>query len=455
MFKIKPKEEKKLTKEQEEKLETAKEKKDIQNFIMDWIKLMAHAGFDNELDETFSLTKIVKEPYGFSCHINIVPKLSFAMLENEANVSMIQDNMGCIFYTKRIPKAKYMEAKFIMEDIPEINYEPYKSKDKDKLEPWELYLGVSIDGAPVIVSMTKYPHLIDQGATNMGKTGMINCICTNLIVQNDSSDLSMYFIQVDKSDQVIFRKCKHTRAYADDIKKALAVTNYLKEVVNARDKTLRPLIEEGICDNINGFNKVYKKYKQHKFTYVYLVIDEYSSLMPGDSDNKSIKSIKNAIQDNMERLVQIGRYVGIYVIIGLQRGTVDKLPSFVKAMCNTVATFRTNNERSSYVAIDSNEAVSLSPREFIAKTNEKVMGKTLTITPAMMLEYTKNLRWSNGQYHDFQYNSWLPKELQDKNETPAAPATSKNQKRKQERYANKAAIEELDDVVSKAPKEVI
>jgi DNA segregation ATPase FtsK/SpoIIIE-like protein len=284
----------------------------------------------------------------------------------------------------------------------------------------------------------------------MGKTKLIDSICTNLIVSNDPQDVSLYFIQVDKSDQVIYRQSKHTRAYADDIYKALAITNYLKAIVESRDKQLRPLIENGICENIEGFNKVYKKYKQNKFSYIYLIIDEYSSLMPSDGD-KQKKAIKTEIQENMERLIQIGRYVGIYVIVGLQRSTVDKLPSFIKAMCNTVITFKVNNERSSFVAIDSNEATSLIPREFIMKTDKQIYGKTTTITPATILKYIQPTRWAKSQYTDFVYESWYtaPKEK----DPIKKVSISKNKKRKEERYgetkSNELSQEELNKLLSK------
>jgi hypothetical protein len=189
--------------------------------------------------------------------------------------------------------------------------------------------------------------------------------------------------------------------------------------------------------------------------------------MPSDSENKEKKSIKNAIQENMERLIQIGRYVGIYVVIGLQRSTVDKLPSFIKAMCNTIATFRVNNKRSSFVAIDSNEAVNLNPRESIIKTNEKVMAKTVTITPAMILNYTEKFRWTNGEYREFNYEnwygefSWIKKKQQGKENKTTSQPKSKNQKRKEERYGksqeepisnNELTDEELNELLSKNKK---
>lgn len=421
---------------QDKKTKQSLETKDINKFIYDWIKLMAYCHLDNDLDETFSLTEIKKTSYGFKCKINVADGLSFSILESEEMIKTVENNLGCKFITNSLPKAKYLQGEFIISDIPSIDFEPYVNEKGKKLAPYDLYIGTAIDGTPIIASMLKYPHAIVQGATNMGKTKLIDSICTNLIVSNSPEDLSLYFIQVDKSDQIIYRKCKHTRAYADDIYKALAVTNYLKAIVEARDKTLRPMIEDGICENIQAFNKVYKIYKQNKFSYIYLIIDEYSSLMPNsEGGNKEKKAIKTEIQENMERLIQIGRYVGIYVIVGLQRATVDKLPSFIKSMCNTVITFHVNNIKSSQVAIDSNEAVDLLPREFIVKTGKQIFGKTTTIYPSTILQYIAPYKWGQSQYTDFTYTSWFdPMAETPKEKKRKETKESKNKRRKEERY---------------------
>jgi len=421
---------------QHAKNEKSQETKDINKFVYDWIKLMAFCHLDNDLDETFSLTEIKKTTYGFSCNINIADGLSFSNLESDEMISTIENNLGCKFVTTPFPKLKHLKAEFIISNIPSLDFEPYVSDKGKKLAPYDLYIGTSIDGQPILASMLKYPHAIVQGATNMGKTKLIDSICTNLIVSNTPEDLSLYFIQVDKSDQIIYRKTKHCRAYADSIEKALGVTNYLKAIVEARDKVLRPMIEEGICENIQAFNKVYKQYKQNKFSYIYLIIDEYSSLMPNsEGGNKEKKAIKTEIQVNMERLIQIGRYVGIYVIVGLQRSTVDKLPSFIKSMCNTVITFHVNNIKSSQVAIDSNEAVELLPREFIVKTDKQIFGKTTTIYPSTILKYITPYKWGNSQYQDFVYKSWFDPEAETPKEKKRKETKeSKNKRRKEARY---------------------
>jgi hypothetical protein len=188
--------------------------------------------------------------------------------------------------------------------------------------------------------------------------------------------------------------------------------------------------------------------------------------MPNDSSNKELKAIKNAIQDNLERLIQIGRFCGVYLGVGLQRATIDKLPSFIKAMCNTTSTFRVNNEKSSMVAIDSNDAVNLSPREAIVKTNERVMLKTVTLTPTMIVEHIKPFRWKGGEFRDFPYQSYMKldtilEKVQGKKRPTKQERKEQNQKNKESSTTSqvntldtktKLSEEELKKIIPKEEK---
>jgi S-DNA-T family DNA segregation ATPase FtsK/SpoIIIE len=156
----------------EKAIQEAKDRVKITWLVGEWVKIMAHLGFDNKLDETFSLRDIEVKSYGFKCRVEAAPSLTYATLEEEKTVNIIQDNLKCLFVGKRGKKGKF-EVQFITEEIGEIDFEPIPIK------PYELYLGTSIDGEPVIVSMLKYPHILIQGATNMGKTKMIDCFLTN------------------------------------------------------------------------------------------------------------------------------------------------------------------------------------------------------------------------------------------------------------------------------------
>lgn len=195
---------KSLTKEVKKQIKDAKkqernqkifENREIIKFSNDWLKAMAYIGIKNKFDETYALRELKYEPYGFSCKIHTPFGLTLDKLDNKETISIIQQNLKCIFSLKIIPKSNHAEAKFITQDIPLIDYKPIY------LQPYETYLSTGIDGKPIIGDMIKYPHILIQGATNMGKTKFIDTILTNLISTVSSDDLSIYIIQADKNDR--------------------------------------------------------------------------------------------------------------------------------------------------------------------------------------------------------------------------------------------------------------
>lgn len=401
----KTKEEKKKLKEEllAEKQKKNEEDKKIGKFIFEWRRLMAHLGLENNLDQTYHMSDIELKNYGFKTKIHPYVGGTLASLEEDKIKNAIQDHFKCIFATKRESQTGYIEAQFIQNQIPDIKFVPVK------LKPWILYLGTGIDGEMVTVDMLTYPHVLDQGCTNAGKSRLIDCIMTNLIATESPEDVCFWILQCDKDDQAVYQQCKHVKGYAETLEEMDAMLNYLVEVVEYRKKIIKPLRQQGKASNIYTYNQICKGLNLSRFNYQYIIIDEYPNIMPESSDDKSSKEIKTAIQGKIDRLIRIGRYVGMYFVLGIQRSTIDKMPSFIRAMANTVVTFRVNNMSSSIHAIDTDEAMFLKQREAIFKTNEKVRLRTVTIDDPTIFNYINPYKCSNGEYRNFNFSTWMSK----------------------------------------------
>lgn len=385
-------------KKREESKRLAKEKAESIAFYNAWVKEMGYLKIKNELSETFALRNITHEPYGFSCEIHAPIGLTTKILDKQDIIDVLQNNLGCLFQLKHLPKKNYSIAKFITKDIPSIDFKPLK------LSPYEIYLSTGIDGQPMTSSMIKYPHALVQGSTGSGKTKFIDLILTNLISTETMQDVSIYIAQADKADQIIYRKCEHCQGYADTLEQIFGMLVYLTDILEKRKEILKPFMEDGVAENIFEYNKAIDDGKiigMKKWKYMYLVIDEYASLMPDGEYNKTTKETKQAIQSMMERILQIARYAGLFAIVSTQRATIDKMPSFIKAMCNTIVTFRVNNRKSSEVAIDSGDAVNLKQREFISKTEEVCFGRTVNLTQPSIHNWIKPYKLSSPIFTDF------------------------------------------------------
>lgn len=393
---------KKAKNEESEKLNQEKrrlefERIECNKFYHRWIKVMAYMELSNQMSQTYALRNIKYEKYGFSANVHVPTGMTLLDLQTDKNIGIIQDNLGCVFMFNPMSKSNHMEVKFIIEDTGFIDFKPMD------LKPYELLLSQGIDGFPMISNMLKYPHALVQGSTNMGKSKFIDIILTNLITTTNPENVNLYIIQADKSDQYPYSGCKHCKGYTDNIMNSLLMLSHLVKIVEKRNEELKQYNYNGVCNNIEEYNEAVNKKiikGKKKWSFMYLVIDEYASLMPESSFGED-KKIKQAIQAIMERIVQIGRSVGLYCILSTQRATIDKLPSFIKTNCMTIVTFKVGNRKSSEIALDSGEAVNLKQREFITKSESMQFGQTYNLTQKQIIDFIKPFRYSSIPKFEF------------------------------------------------------
>lgn len=391
-------------KRKEERKTINNNKKIIKKFSEHWIEEMAHLGLYNSLDETYTLRDMSIRPYGFVGKIENCIGLSLDKLNKEEIKKSIEDELQCKMFLKEVPFKNYLEVKFLTNDNTNFEYKPMK------LEPYELYMPCGLDGEPIVVSMIEYPHMVLQGSNGMGKTKFLDAIMVNLIETNSTQKVMFYIIQADKADQIIYRKCKHVKAYAEKVKDIAILTSYILDEVEKINEMLKPLIEDGKCTNVYEYNKLVRenKVKGNEIPYRYVLIDEYSSLMPDGENNKEMKAYKEIIQNNMERIMQIARSTGCFCLLSTQRATVDNMPAFVKRMANTVATFRVNGKISADVAgIEGAER--LEPRYFMVLTKDIKYGKTANIPQELIHSIVKKYRSSSVQKFPFKKYEYLLK----------------------------------------------
>ena len=418
-----------------DKNQLRKDKNDILKLKKSWNETMGELNLCNNFNQIFTLYDVEIMNYGYRAKLRCPKGLSFSMIEDsDTTISKIQDSMECKIFIKGDDFRR--EIIFRYKEFINIDYEPLK------LKPWELYVGVDTNYEQLVLNMLKYPHILIQGSNNMGKTKCIDTMLVNLINNCSDKDIELYIAKADKPDQIIYRRCNVCKGYADGFPQIYSMLKYIISIIDKRDSIITPYIENGLCSNIFEYNKAISKglIKNKKWSYIYLVIDEYSSLMPESNNNDVDKQICKLIQTYLERLARIGRYVGVYIVAGVQRSTIDKLPSFIKAMCNSIITFRVNNLKSSEVAIDSHEAVDLKPREFIYKTNSKYYGKTVNLTQQSILNNIKPFSKENYSVTSFiQYND-LEQILNKSNKKKRK--TKQERKKTKEELLKKVKLEE-------------
>jgi S-DNA-T family DNA segregation ATPase FtsK/SpoIIIE len=343
-----------------------------------WIKILSNAGVFNKEKDTYSLEEIEPVKCGYNAKVFIPYGLTFEGLEKAA--ILIQDSLPCILMLSKNKNENFAYARIIQTPAKVGKFFP------PKVKPWEVFLGIGFDGEPIIIDMNELPHLFICGSTGSGKSKLVDHVLTSLIFGCNVLELELYLVQIAKEDLYIYEDMEQVRCFATNIEKTYLMLKHISSKMHERSKLIIPLKKKGIAGKITEYNK---RNPANIMSTVYVVIDEFSSLMVKTSDSKEIKEWKGNIMDCLEEIAQIGRSVGVFLILSLQRPTADKLPPFVKAMCNVKISFRQTNKKSSEVALDDDTALNLEPRMAIIDTSERNFLKTLDITDKAIINYLK------------------------------------------------------------------
>ena len=224
-----------------------------------------------------------------------------------------------------------------------------------------LVLGKDIGGAPIIVDLSRMPHLLVAGTTGSGKSVGINCMLLSLLYRLPPEKCRMILIDPKMLELSVYDDIPHLLTpVVTDPKKAIVS---LKWAVHEMEQRYRAMSKLGVR-NIEGYNARLRKARQTgevlsrrvqtgfdpdsgkpvfedqpidltELPYIVIVVDEFADLMLVAG-----KEVEAAIQ----RLAQMARAAGIHMIMATQRPSVDVVTGTVKANFPTRISFQVTSK---------------------------------------------------------------------------------------------------------------
>ena len=222
-------------------------------------------------------------------------------------------------------------------------------------------LGKNIAGYPVVVDLTKMPHLLVAGTTGSGKSVGINAMILSLLYKHTPETCRLIMIDPKMLELSVYDGIPHllTPVVTDPSKAIIAlkwavremetrymsmsklgvrnIDSYNERLVDARRKG------EVLTKNIQvGFDPdtgqaIYED--QHisltPLPFIVVIIDEVADLMLVAG-----KDIEAAVQ----RLAQMARAAGIHVVMATQRPSVDVITGTIKANFPTRISFQVTSK---------------------------------------------------------------------------------------------------------------
>lgn len=202
--------------------------------------------------------------------------------------------------------------------------------------PYQIYIGDDVNKKPVILNLYNYPHVLING-----KTKLLHLILSTLICARKHDDVSIYLMQFNKSDLLMYDNCEKVHTYTTDIYDIIETLDEINAEITVRENKIKKFFRTSILDNdLSTYNEFIKQ----TFTPKFIFIDNITNLAICDDDTAEIKCIKKQIAMYLCNIVQYGRNCGVQLIMSGSEFSRSNLPPMINALVCNVISFKEANK---------------------------------------------------------------------------------------------------------------
>ncbi len=214
-------------------------------------------------------------------------------------------------------------------------------------------LGKDVTGAVKVDDIEKMPHLLIAGATGMGKSVCINSIILSLLYKCSPDDLRLILVDPKMVEFGNYNGIPHLyMPVVTDPRKAAGALGW---AVSEMLKRYRTFSENG-CRDISSYNSYVERLLSNpnyepeegedppeKLPRVVIIIDELADLMI---------AAPNEVEEAIQRLAQMARAAGMYLILATQRPSVDVITGVIKNNIPSRIAFKVSSQVDSRTILD-------------------------------------------------------------------------------------------------------
>jgi S-DNA-T family DNA segregation ATPase FtsK/SpoIIIE len=180
------------------------------------------------------------------------------------------------------------------------------------LNPFKLGIvcGKERTGEYVTFDLLKQPHILIAGETGSGKSTQLRSILTTMILNKKPSELQLYLGDCKKSEFHIFRKVEHVQCVLSNGKEIARMLKHIKKELDERSD-LTETFEVSHVDDLPD---------EQRRPYIVVCIDEFVMLRKDET-----------VMDILTEIVAIGRTLGVFAILSMQRPNAQVLDTTIRA----------------------------------------------------------------------------------------------------------------------------
>lgn len=199
-------------------------------------------------------------------------------------------------------------------------------------------LGLDVAGLPKVADIGKMPHVLIAGQTGSGKSVCINSWISTLLFRASPDEVRLIMVDPKRVELTPYNGIPHLLTPV--IVEPEKVVSALKWAVAEMEHRYKRFNEVG-AKNIEGYNNTSGF---QSLPYILILIDELADIMlfsPAE------------VEDNICRIAQMARAVGIHLILATQRPSVNIITGLIKANIPARLAFAVASMMDSRVILDS------------------------------------------------------------------------------------------------------
>jgi S-DNA-T family DNA segregation ATPase FtsK/SpoIIIE len=235
--------------------------------------------------------------------------------------------------------------------------------------PLTLGLGKDISGKPVVMDLTRMPHLLVAGTTGSGKSVALNAMILSVLYKATARDVRAIMIDPKMLELSVYEGIPHLLTpVVTDMKES---ANALRWCVAEMERRYRLMATLGVR-NIGGYNRKIKEAEASgkplrdplfvpgpdggeaplldTLPFIVVIVDELADMM---------MTVGKKVEELIARLAQKARAAGIHLILATQRPSVDVITGLIKANIPCRIAFQVSARVDSRTILDQMGAESL------------------------------------------------------------------------------------------------
>lgn len=209
--------------------------------------------------------------------------------------------------------------------------------------------GVDRNGQYVAFDLTKQPHILIAGETGSGKSSQLRSILTTMIAAKKPSELRLFLADCKKSEFHIFRKVEHVQCVFSNPADIRRMLFHVKRELDERSD-LTEVFEVGHIDDLPA---------EQRRPYIVVCIDEFVMLRKNEE-----------IMDVLTEIVAIGRTLGVFAILSMQRPNAQVLDTTIRANLTVSMGFKLRDKIEARIVNTPNAEKLDQPGRFIMNANK-------------------------------------------------------------------------------------